>query len=172
MLMVKTRIGPSTIPDAGLGLFADEFIPEGKVTWRFCPGFDLVLSEDDLLRLSEQARRQFLNYCYFDKVTKHFILCGDDERFINHSESPNVMQGKEDGEIEGVEIAGRDILPGEELFCDYFDFDEDAARKLERKDIYKYLGEPVGLEKRSLRQTEQSFQGFNHQTNLKQPPRI
>lgn len=138
MLMVKTYIGPSTIPGAGLGLFAAEFIPKGTTTWRFCPNFDLILEEDDLLRLSEPARKQFLNYCYFDKNTKHFILCGDDERFINHSTEPNITQSKGD-ETEGIEIAGRDIEAGEELFCNYFDFDEDAERKLNRTHIYKYL---------------------------------
>lgn len=139
MLMVKTRIGPSTIPNAGLGLFADEFISKGKITWRFCPRFDLVVPKDDLLRFSEQARRQFLNYCYFDKKTRHFILCGDDERFINHSEKPNIIQSKGDNEIEGVEIAARDIEKGEELFADYYEFDEDADRKLKNLEISVYL---------------------------------
>jgi len=137
--MVHTSLKPSTIPKAGLGLFAAEFIPEGTVVWRFCPGYDLVIPKDDLLRMSEASRRQFLNYCYFDKNTKHFILCGDNERFINHSKSPNVIQDKEDGEIEGVEIAARDIQKGEELFCDYYAFDADADRKLNKKGFYSYL---------------------------------
>lgn len=137
--MVKTVIKESTIPGAGLGLFADEFIKKGTVTWRFCPNFDQIISEDDLLRLSEVARQQFLKYAYFDKVTRHFILCGDDERFINHDgENPNIIQSSEIGEIEGVEIAARDIEKGEELFCNYHDFDEHADNKLNNEGIYSY----------------------------------
>lgn len=139
MLMVKTKVKTSTIPKAGLGLFADQFIPKGTITWRFCHGYDLIVSKDDLLRFSAESRKQFLHYCYFDKNTRHFILCGDDERFINHSESPNVIQGKGESEIEGVEIAARDIKEGEELFVNYYDFDEDADRKLKHQDIYVYL---------------------------------
>jgi SET domain-containing protein len=139
MLMIRTKVKPSTIPGAGLGLFADQRVKKGTVTWRFCPGYDIIVSKDDLLRFSEQSRAQFLNYCYFDKVTKHFILCGDDERFINHSENPNIIQNKAEGEIEGVEIAACDIEKGEELFANYYDFDEDTERKFKRIGEYAYL---------------------------------
>lgn len=134
--MVKTRIGPSKIKGAGLGLFASEFIPKGTTTWRFMPGLDLVVPEDVLLQLSEPARAQFLNYCYVDKFTKHFILCFDDERFINHSDKPNIIQSKAGDEVEGIEVAVRDIQEGEELYCDYEEFDFDAYRKLNKLDIY------------------------------------
>ncbi len=132
--MVKTRIGPSATH--GIGLFADQFIPKGTTTWRFMPGMDLIVPHDILLQLSEAARAQFLNYCYVDKFTKHFILCFDDERFINHSKDPNIGQSKQASEIEGIEVALRDIQPGEELNCDYEEFDFDAHRKLHRLDIY------------------------------------
>ena len=134
--MVKTRIGPSKTH--GIGLFADQFIPKGTTTWRFMPGLDLIVPEDILLQMSEPARAQFLNYCYVDKFTKHFILCFDDERFINHSKGPNIGQSKVGNEIEGVEMAFRDIQKGEELVCDYEEFDFDAYRKLNRLDIYAY----------------------------------
>ncbi|HVT74806.1 MAG TPA: SET domain-containing protein [Candidatus Paceibacterota bacterium] len=137
--MVKTKIGPSSIKGAGLGLFADQFIPKGAVTWRFMPGLDIIVPEDTLLQLSESARAQFLNYCYVDKYTKHFILCFDDERFINHSTAPNVVQTKATSETEGFEVAARDIQPGEELFCNYEEFDFDAYRKLHRLDIYSHM---------------------------------
>ncbi|MFA6095555.1 MAG: SET domain-containing protein [Candidatus Paceibacterota bacterium] len=136
MLMVKTRIGPSRIKGAGLGLFAAESISKGTTTWRFMPDLDLIVPEDVLLQLSEPARAQFLNYCYVDKFTKHFILCFDDERFINHSDDPNIVQSKAGDEVEGIEIAARDIEEGEELYCDYEEFDFDAYRKLNKLDIY------------------------------------
>jgi uncharacterized protein len=137
MLMVRTKLGPSQIH--GVGLFADQFIPKGTMTWRFVPGFDLRIDPDDLLRLSEPARKLFWNYAYVDKFNSHYILCFDDERFINHSENPNVIQKKHKGEVEGIEIAACDIMPGEELTVNYFDFDREAENKLKRIGVYEYL---------------------------------
>lgn len=139
MLMVKTKVGPSTIRGAGLGLFADEFIPKGTTTWRFMPGLDIIVPEDILLQLSEASRTSFLNYCYVDKFTKHFILCFDNERFINHSKTPNIRQSDVESETDGTEIAERDIKKGEEMFCDYEEFDFDAYRKLNKLDIYAHM---------------------------------
>ena len=137
MLMVKTTLGKSSIH--GIGLFAAQFIPKGTVTWRFMPELDLIVSKDILLQLSEPARIQFLNYCYVDKNTQNFILCFDDERFINHSDVDfNIAQSNSESEIEGVEVAVRDIQEGEELICNYTHFDFDAERKLSKSDIYSY----------------------------------
>lgn len=135
--MVRTKIGPSKIH--GTGIFADQFIPKDTMTWRFAPGFDLHIKPDDLLKLSESARKIFWKYAYVDKYNDHYILCFDDERFINHSEDPNIIQRKYNGETEGVEVAARDIKPGEELTVNYYDFDKDADRKLKRIGIYEYL---------------------------------
>lgn len=154
--MIKTRIGPSEIKGAGIGLFADQDIPKGTTTWRFMPGLDLIVPEDILLQISEPSRAQFLNYCYVDKYTKHFILCFDDERFINHSKKPNVIQDKSESETEGIEIAARDIKAGEELLCDYEKFDLDAHRKLNKLDIYAHMIDDD--EKRKKRNRKLYFQ--------------
>ncbi|MEY2641343.1 MAG: hypothetical protein RL150_736 [Candidatus Parcubacteria bacterium] len=130
MLLIKTVVKPSTVPEAGLGLFADEDIPAGTVTWRYAPGFDQVINESRLATLSPQARALCLKYAYKDSVTGELILCGDDERFINHSENPNVLQLATELHPEGIEIAAWDIAKGEELFCNYYDFDLLAADKL------------------------------------------
>lgn len=137
MLMVKTKLGPSKIE--GIGLFADQFIPKGTMTWRFAPGFDICVESDNLLKLSETARKIFWHYAYVDKNNNHYILCFDDERFINHSENPNIIVKKHDGEIEDIEVAARDIKCGEELTVNYYDFDKDAERKLKKKGVYEYL---------------------------------
>lgn len=134
MLMVKTKLGRSEIH--GIGLFADQFIPKGTTTWVFAPGFDLRVEHDDLLKLSEHARKMFWTYAYVDKFNSHYILCFDDERFINHSEVPNIIQKRKEGEAEGIEVAARDIQPGEELLVNYYDFDKDADRKLKGLGIY------------------------------------
>jgi uncharacterized protein len=45
MLVVRTKTKASEI--AGIGLFADQFIPKGTVVWKYQPDFDLLLSEED-----------------------------------------------------------------------------------------------------------------------------
>ncbi|MFA7193921.1 MAG: SET domain-containing protein [Candidatus Paceibacterota bacterium] len=137
MLMVKTKVKKSTIPDAGLGLFADEFIKKGTMTWRFCPGFDQILYEDDMLRLSEPARKEFLKHNYKSLEGDYYVSCGDDERFINHSENPNIVEDDSTNSSEPFSIASRDINPGEELFCNYYDFDANADMKLNNDFDYK-----------------------------------
>ncbi len=157
--MVKTKIGSSTTH--GIGLFAAQDIPAGTITWRFMPGLDLIVPEDILLQLSEPARIQFLNYCYVDKYTKNFILCFDDERFINHSNTPNIIQSKSENEIEGVEIAAHDIKEGEELFCDYNHFDFDAIRKLNKTDIYSYTIEDKDTREKETREFIRKYLEMN-----------
>lgn len=124
MLLVKTKIGPSTIH--GIGLFADQYISKGTPVWEFTSGFDIECSVSDLDRLSEPARERFLHYCYLDPDTKKYVLCADDARFFNHSETPNIICPDQDG----PDRATRDIQPGEELTYDYRTGDMDYGRKL------------------------------------------
>jgi uncharacterized protein len=115
MLMVRTRIGPSSI--SGIGLFANEHIPKGSLVWRFQPGLDLLFTEGEVATLSEPARRQFENYAFLDRKYGKFMLCGDDARFFNHSRTPNC-----DDSVSDSTFALRDIFPGEELTVNYADF--------------------------------------------------
>ena len=111
MLLVNARMGPSQIH--GFGSIAQEFIPVGTITWRFQPGFDLELTEEQVEALSPTARAQVRYYAFFDPARRLYFLCSDDDRFTNHSETPNQrMEGD-------VSIATRDIEAGEELTCDY-----------------------------------------------------
>lgn len=123
MLFVETRIAPSAIH--GLGLFAAQAIPRGTRIWEFAPGFDLELSEEELQTLSEPCRAQVLAYAYYNAARLRYILCSDDARFVNHSQSPNTLSvGFGERDIEGMTIAARDIAPGEELTEDYGAFEE------------------------------------------------
>ncbi|WP_045835397.1 SET domain-containing protein [Hyphomicrobium sp. 99] len=128
MLMVKTRIGPSDI--AGIGLFAEEDIPTGTVTWRFMRDFDRLLTERDIDRLPEPARSNILDHTYLDAASGVFVLCADNARFMNHADEPNTAGVHEPGAIEGYDIAVRDIRAGEEMTCDYRTFDAHVAQKL------------------------------------------
>ncbi len=117
MQHIKTLIKPSA--RHGIGLFADQFIPKGTTTWQYDPAFDSSFSESDIERMTESARKVFLNYAYFDKTLNKYVLCFDDQRFINHSkEHANILSTIE------RDIAIRDIKQGEELLCDYDGFDD------------------------------------------------
>lgn len=128
MLMVKTRLAESTI--AGIGLFADQDIPKGTVTWQFMPGYDRLLTDQEINDLPEPARSSILNHAYLDNVSGLFVLCLDNARFMNHAEAPNTAGVHEDGAIDGYDVAVRDIKKGEELTCDYRTFDATVEMKL------------------------------------------
>jgi SET domain-containing protein len=128
MLMVRTKLGLSDI--AGIGLFAGEDIPKGRVTWRFMAGFDRLLTQAEIDGLPEPARANLLDHAYLDAASGRFVLCADNARFMNHAEDPNTAGVHEPGQIEGYDIAVRDIREGEELTCDYRTFDANAGVKL------------------------------------------
>ncbi|MEI6806186.1 MAG: SET domain-containing protein-lysine N-methyltransferase [Myxococcaceae bacterium] len=118
---MKTKIGLSKIN--GIGLFADQFIPQGTVTWKLAPEFDLRFSAKDLEVLSMPARELFLKYAFLSKRSGLYVLCFDDERFFNHSFDPNIGDADSSDSIEGIDFAIRNIYAGEELACDYRAFD-------------------------------------------------
>lgn len=128
MLLVRTKPGQSSIE--GIGLFADEFIPKGTIIWQFAPGLDLELTKAQVESLPSLAREFWYRYGYFNVVKQKFVLVFDHDRFINHSDQPNVGVGEDTVHGEGPEYALRDIKPGEELTCNYTDFDAEHAVKL------------------------------------------
>jgi hypothetical protein len=120
VLLVETTVGPSHIH--GLGCFANEFIPKGKRVWVFDRRIDPIIYESQLPRLP-QAMRTLLEQKGFvarRRWRRCIVLCGDDSRYMNHSDDPNLVKN----------VACRDIEAGEELTCDYWSFDLDAAKKL------------------------------------------
>ena len=119
MILVHSKLGKSS--KHGIGLFADQFIPKDTVTWQYHPFYDSSFTDEEVNQMSESARKQFLHYAYFDKELNKHVLCLDDQRFINHSavkEDINIASSPHQ------DVAIRDIQKGEELFCDYDDFDD------------------------------------------------
>lgn len=119
MLVVKTKLGQSKIE--GIGLFADEYIPKGTITWRFDPRFDIFFDPDDLVQMSQIQKDLIIHYAYLSKVSGKYVYSIDNARFANHSSNPNIA---EDPSLthEGEEIctvAIRDIQIGEEMTLDY-----------------------------------------------------
>jgi hypothetical protein len=120
MLLVETTVRPSKIH--GLGCFTNEFIPKGKRVWVFDRRIDPIIYKAHLSRLPK-AMQTFLDEKGFAATRRWrqcIVLCGDDSRYMNHSDDPNTVKN----------IACRDIEAGDELTCDYWSFDLDAARKL------------------------------------------
>jgi len=123
MLLISTKLKNSDIN--GLGLFADQFVPKGTKIWELTPKFDIIYEEKDLSVLTEYGRKKFLHYCY--QCGDKYVLCFDDARFINHSENPNTIDG---ANLEDPVFALQDIQIGEEILCNYKDYDNDWKRKL------------------------------------------
>lgn len=124
MLLVKTKLDLSAIH--GIGLFAAEFISKDTVIWRFHPFIDIRLTEEQIEQLSKPSCEQTRKYSYREKQSGLYVLCGDDARFLNHSNAPNCFDFY-DGEEQDLTVAWRDIQAGEELTCNYALFDLDLA---------------------------------------------
>lgn len=128
MLLVKTKIGQSKIH--GMGLFSDEFIAKGTPVWKFKENFDIQINPKDIDNLSEPAKQQFLNYGYQNPSNGNYILCFDDARFFNHHDNPNCVDLPDKPDGITLTVASRNILPGEELTCNYKNFDAAYGFKL------------------------------------------
>ena len=127
MLLVKTRLGVSAIH--GMGLFSDVFIPRGTAVWRFMAGLDLLLDDATVNGPEEPVRSTLQRYSYLDRNSGKYVFCLDNARFMNHADDPNIVPLPGDTDPFGVDVAARDIHPGEELTCDYGEFDAEMALK-------------------------------------------
>jgi len=96
----------------GRGVVATRLIPKGTIVWTQCE-FDIVFSPERLEKLPTVFKEIATVYGYVDQVGDT-ILCWDHGRYVNHSCDPAMLSlGHK------IEIAVRDIQPGEELTCDY-----------------------------------------------------
>lgn len=128
MLMVRTILKQSDID--GLGLFADEDIPAGTIVWVFSEAIDRLLTHQEVSKLPMIAREFIQRYAYLDGCYDRYVLCGDDARFMNHSDAPNTHGIYPMSEPYGIDAVVRDIKAGEELTCDYRAWDVEHEQKL------------------------------------------
>ena len=119
MLYVKTQVRSSTIE--GLGLFAAEDIPAGTLIARWEPVFGATFTDEERAKLHPMASA-FLHRYGWRAAEGRWVLDLDDSRFMNHSDSPNMVVNA-DGVF--TSRAARDIAAGEELTEDYRQFDPD-----------------------------------------------
>ncbi len=127
MLLTKTRVEPSAIH--GLGIVAAEELPKGTPIWKFQSGFDREFPPAALDALPPEAVAHLRWFAYCDSETGLWVLSGDHACFMNHSSTPNTGVSP-DAAGPVVTVSLRNIAPGEELTCDYFAFDREAASKL------------------------------------------
>jgi SET domain-containing protein len=117
MLLVQTYVAPS--PIEGVGVFAAEAIPAGALIWRLDPGFDRLIRYDDIGRLPPTFRAFAERYGYpYPHDPTSLVLELDNGRFMNHAKTPNTCFTDPDA---GYALSR--IEPGEELTCDYSEFD-------------------------------------------------
>ncbi len=100
-------------PVIGCGVFATALIPKGTIVWVTDP-LDRYLTPGDLKAMPGRVARELLLRHTWRTKEGLYALAWDNSRFVNHSCSPNVLATEF-----GLEIAVRDILPGEEMTNDY-----------------------------------------------------
>lgn len=115
MLRVPTYVAPSSI--AGVGLFAATDLPANSVIWEYSEGVDWKISPSELILFPEPFQSRLRHYLY-QEDSGVYVLCGDNAKYMNHSEQPNC-----DDTGGEYTVTTRAIKAGEELTCDYRLFD-------------------------------------------------
>ncbi|MCC7383015.1 MAG: SET domain-containing protein [Deltaproteobacteria bacterium] len=125
MLVVETYLAPSRLH--GFGVFTRHAIPKGAVVSRYMPPFDVIFPAGLLASLSDAEQRYLKHHTYRSLFSQAYVLPGDHDRFMNHSDTPNVGMHPA-GTTENIALV--DVAAGEELTCDYRTFDLEWQEKL------------------------------------------
>jgi hypothetical protein len=127
MMTIPTYVAPSVIE--GVGLFASVPIRAGDCVWVLNERFDVLLTREELETLPD-LQREFINRYAYWHMTRPGILVleFDNGRFMNHSERPNTDFRDP---LKGWAI--RDIVEGDELTCNYAEFDPSYVMQPGRK---------------------------------------
>ncbi len=116
-MLVPTYVAPSSIE--GVGIFAAERIPAGTLIWELAPDLDRLIRRDDVRKLPPVLQQFVERYSYpYPHDPDRLIVELDNGRFMNHSDAPNTVFSDPDA---GYTI--REVEAGEELTCDYGEFD-------------------------------------------------
>ncbi len=121
MLMVSSYVGPSAIE--GLGVFAGEFIERGRLIWSLNPKFDIFIHRSEIEGFAPHVQDFIARYGYPHLEMQGVVIVDSDNgRFMNHCLSPNT-----DFRIFDKGYALVDIAQGDELICNYHEFDPTFA---------------------------------------------
>lgn len=110
MLIIKTEVKKS--PIEGRGLFSIEEISKGQPVWKQSLQ-DIHLTPDEYWELVELNLSDYIDKYATIESHGHRHYDHDNCRYMNHSDSPNIIFTAHCG------YALRDIREGEELTCDY-----------------------------------------------------
>jgi SET domain-containing protein len=114
MLMVETELRPSAIH--GIGVFLAEPVRAGQLIWRFDSRIDRVFSDQELGAMPEAIQCFLRTYSTLHDELKLWVLCGDNGRHFNHSQTPTTRSM---GIAFGDDLAAHDLVAGDELTSDY-----------------------------------------------------
>ncbi len=129
MFVVRTSLPQSSIH--GISVFADEPIQKGQIVWQFDPRVEILLFLEEKQNFPVAVQDYLSMRTYIEELSsrKMMVLCADNAKYVNPSDDPNLLDTP-DGTCE---YTARDIAIGEELTCNYFISDLEAARKLGQK---------------------------------------
>ncbi len=99
-------------PLVGSGVVATETIPDGTIVW-VQDSLDQVIRNPKHAKLPDPVKRALDIYAYRN-ARGHHVLCWDKAKYVNHSCEANCLSPGLN-----LEIALRDIQPGEQLTDDY-----------------------------------------------------
>ena len=121
MLTVSTYVAPSAIE--GLGVFAGEFIERGRLMWSLNPKFDIFIYREEIEELTPHMQDFIARYSYPHlEMPGVVVVDSDNGRFMNHTLTPNT-----DFRIFDKGYALVDIAQGDEITCNYHEFDPTFA---------------------------------------------
>lgn len=117
MLLIGTYVAQSAIQ--GLGVFAGEAVGRGRLMWSLNSKFDIFIQEHELEEFPPYMRNYLAHYAYpHMDMPGVLVLDSDNGKFMNHSLSPNT-----DFRVFDKGYALVDIAAGDEITCNYFEFD-------------------------------------------------
>lgn len=147
----------------GYGVFATRFIPKGTIVWALDP-LDQRITPEQVERMIEPMRQQVLKYSYRNEKGE-YILCWDIGRYINHSFHANCV-----GTAYDIELAARDIRPGEQLTDDYGSLNvDDPFHCLPESDTDRKIVMPDDLLTYYQDWDHLAYEAFQHLERVKQP---
>ncbi|MCB1442969.1 MAG: SET domain-containing protein-lysine N-methyltransferase [Methyloceanibacter sp.] len=121
MLLISTYVAPSGIE--GLGVFADDFISAGSLIWRLDAKFDILVPDTELPTLPPHMQMYLKRYSFPHlELPGYRVIDVDNGKYMNHSLTPNT-----DFRIFDRGYALMDIARGEEITCNYHEFDPGFA---------------------------------------------
>ena len=121
MLTVSTYVAPSAIE--GLGVFAGEFIERGRLMWSLNPKFDIFIYGEEIEGLTPHMQDFIARYSYPHlEMPGVAVVDSDNGRIMNHTLTPNT-----DFRIFDKGYALVDIAQGDEITCNYHEFDPTFA---------------------------------------------